>query len=740
MKKRVVITISIILTLFFLNFVFAESISEDLHLNIQTTFSNGTISAGTFNFVFNISKLSDCSNVVYTNSTTLTTDSRGIISYYLPNVNLNFSEQYYLCYYRNGTLKDATKIVRSPYSFMAKNVTLSGVEVDSNFSLGIYNLTANYYFGNGTYLTDINDTLSQLNCGNGQVVKWNSVSSGWYCADDNLGSNTTGDISSVLTNSSIYLLGGSESGEISLTFNETRLNATIDNKILTNNQSIVNWITSAFVSITSLADRVGNWSLDKPNYYTKTDINNFNVSYLNTTNETYQLWAYNQTIPANAYTDIQNTSVTNYINSNNQSVTNAINDVASAGEPLWTANYTAFNTTWSNTYNSTTNVSITNSITANNQSVTNSITANNNSVNSYIASNNNSIVSYVGIQNGSIVNWATATFTSVSDIINKVGNWSADKSSYYTKTDINNFNTSYLNTTNATYNTWAYNQTIPANAYTDIQNTSMKNYVDSTFVNQSDMGDLNVNNSEYLNGYNASYFMPLNTSVYGNFDFNGGFVSGDGVSIIGGDIYAQIGYFYNISSLSITNLNINGSLFPYEGYDNQFDLGSSDLRWKDAYIGGTLYVNGVNISKNNESVTNYINSNNQSVTNAINYALSESKWTANYSNMTGDACSPNFVTGIYENGTFMCGTVESASETDPYWNANYTAFNVSWSNTYNSTTNTSITNSITANNQSVTNAINANNNSVNSYIASNNNSIVSYVGIQNGSIVNWATA
>ncbi|MCX6750629.1 MAG: hypothetical protein NTZ83_04175 [Candidatus Pacearchaeota archaeon] len=56
MKKRLVVAVSIILTFFFINFAFAESISEDLHLNIQTTFTNGTINVGTFAFVFNISR------------------------------------------------------------------------------------------------------------------------------------------------------------------------------------------------------------------------------------------------------------------------------------------------------------------------------------------------------------------------------------------------------------------------------------------------------------------------------------------------------------------------------------------------------------------------------------------------------------------------------------------------------------------------------------------------------------
>ena len=104
-----------------------------------------------------------------------------------------------------------------------------------------------------------------------------------------------------------------------------------------------------------------------------------------------------------------------------------------------------------------------------------------------------------------------------------------------------------------------------------------------------DASVLNVNNSNYLEGYNSSFFMPLNTSIYGSFDFNGGWLN-NGLSIIGGDIFVQTGYFYNITSLEVSNLSINGSLYPY--FDDTFDIGSASLRWKDIYIGGGLHSNG----------------------------------------------------------------------------------------------------------------------------------------------------
>ena len=117
----------------------------------------------------------------------------------------------------------------------------------------------------------------------------------------------------------------------------------------------------------------------------------------------------------------------------------------------------------------------------------------------------------------------------------------------------------------------------------------------------------------------------------------------------------------------------------------------------------------MNISQNNESMSNY-----------VNYITS--LWNSNYTNMQ-NPCTPNFVTGIYQNGTFICGTVEQASESDPYWTANWTLFNQSWTNTFNQTVNDSINNYIPSNNLSIQNYINAQNQSQNNFILLNNESV-----------------
>ncbi len=147
----------ILLLSLMIGLVLATSISEDLHLNIQTTDATGNVVTGTFTFTFNISNNSNCSvvaDVVYPHSTNLTTDSRGIISYYLPNVSLDYDVQYWLCYYRDGVLINSSKIARTPYAFRAQNITVGGVEFNSNLNLTNYNITADNADFSGGWLNN----------------------------------------------------------------------------------------------------------------------------------------------------------------------------------------------------------------------------------------------------------------------------------------------------------------------------------------------------------------------------------------------------------------------------------------------------------------------------------------------------------------------------------------------------------------------------------------------------------
>ena len=127
------------------------------------------------------------------------------------------------------------------------------------------------------------------------------------------------------------------------------------------------------------------------------------------------------------------------------------------------------------------------------------------------------------------------------------------------------------------------------NVYAQNINTSQNIYTAGTFYGNG--SGLSNTNASTLNGYNASFFMPLNNSLFGNFSFNGGWQNG-GLSILGGNIYTQTLYTANFSNLNVSNININGSFLPYSGFDNQFNLGGETQRWDNLFIGGNLYSNG----------------------------------------------------------------------------------------------------------------------------------------------------
>jgi len=86
------------------------------------------------------------------------------------------------------------------------------------------------------------------------------------------------------------------------------------------------------------------------------------------------------------------------------------------------------------------------------------------------------------------------TFLSGAEVVAMVGNWSADKDNYYSKTEIDDFNSSMA-------------------SYVDEQdvifNDSMRIYVDNTFINQSSETNLNVNSSTWwagISGWVSGWF------------------------------------------------------------------------------------------------------------------------------------------------------------------------------------------------------------------------------------------
>lgn len=115
---------------FFISFAYASGIEDVWHVGIQTTYDNGTIQNGTFDMIFNISTSEDCSNIVYNKDVEITTNPNGRVSHYLnvTDYNLTYDQQYWLCYYREGDLKNSSKVAPASYANYATNTTWLGVD------------------------------------------------------------------------------------------------------------------------------------------------------------------------------------------------------------------------------------------------------------------------------------------------------------------------------------------------------------------------------------------------------------------------------------------------------------------------------------------------------------------------------------------------------------------------------------------------------------------------------------
>ena len=211
--------------------------------------------------------------------------------------------------------------------------------------------------------------------------------------------------------------------------------------------------------------------------------------------------------------------------------------------------------------------------------------------------------------------------------------WTGNKSSYSTTSVSNtlyapinygsNWNKTYADTLYAGIE-WDYNQTAPAIAYADA--TFLTSYTETDpywtgnkssysttaeivalgYYNESDVDGVVVSANSSMKSYVDARDVVFNDSVVawadakfvdlsgggsltGQYDFDGDWQNG-GVSIVDGKIYAQSGWFYNISSLEINNLEINGSVTP--DLDDQFDLGSVSAEWRDLYLSGEVVSNG----------------------------------------------------------------------------------------------------------------------------------------------------
>ena len=410
----------------------------------------------------------------------------------------------------------------------------------------------------------------------------------------------------------------------------------------------------------------------------------YNDTWSSTYNATYNTWAYNQTSAAITYADSLYAGITepqwlaNFTAYNDtwSSTYNATyagynssgfitNWSRAETDPAWFANFTAYNNTWTSTYNETYanwNKTYSDTLYVPYSGSTGKVTLNsyNFSVGSAFLVDTAVGQSKVGI---GINNPAVKLHIKVDDILGLPALSDTDVLLQDTSTD------------------------------TDIAALALVggNGTGSSVINFGDSQDVDAGKIDYDHGTDSFIF-----SVNGI--ANQFILDSSGNGTFAGAIAANDWSDVSITSSQITDFSSIGNWS--EDKPNYYNKTDSDARYLQSYTEGdpewfanfTLY-NDTWTSTYNATYDAKVSDNsswNQSFANTLYATIDEPKWNANYSNVLFKTtawtnCSAGqYTKGIY-GSTLDC---EAPSESDPNWFANFTAYNDTWTLTYNSTYNT----------------------------------------------------
>ncbi|MGY4884799.1 MAG: hypothetical protein ACP5NZ_04445, partial [Nanobdellota archaeon] len=484
-------------------------------------------------------------------------------------------------------------------------------------------------------------------------------------------------------------------------YNDAWINNTIDSKILTNNNSIVNWVTSTFASLANLVNLVGNWSADKSKYYNTTQVNEINTSvnnyilYVNSTNGagsgTYSDSWINNTVDSKILTN--NDSVNNYIlyvNSTNGAGSSSYNDT-------W-INQTIYNRTLVDDNITSTNLSMQNYVlyvnstnpgssapyndTWINQTIYNTTQVNeiNTSVNNYILyvnstnpgglssetdnlAYNGTLVDLLKLNNGTYTNVTNASYMTLDN--------------FTIQNDSMKNYVLYVNSTNGagSYNDGWINNTVDSKIITN--NDSVNNYI--LYVNSTNPGSSAPYNDTWINQtiYNKTQVNEINTSMQ-NYVLYVNSTNGAG---IGGEPNWNANYSTFLTHITWA-IATNGTLFQtsqWNATNTSYYLDSNPY----GYYNVTSNIGNWSSDKSSYTLLSVLNNGSY-----YNLASSEPLWNANYSTflthinwataMNGTLAKSSelnngtYITGlVLNNGTYIVlptlnnGSYFNTPETDP---------------------------------------------------------------------------
>jgi len=218
-------------------------IPQTINLHGKLTNSTGSAVNGTYNMTFRIYDAATGGAKLWESvNNSVVVDSSGVYSYILNPVNISFKGDYYLGVQINdeSEMTPLINLTSTPYSYRA-NITDN---LDSTANYQVANLSADFFIGNGSLLTDVCLSNGTGCLASGTDTQKSGDDDLLYNDSTAIYFNRTKAAEDLDVNSSTWWAGISgwvsgwfyESGD-DLTFNETKLNETIDDRGSANNWS-----------------------------------------------------------------------------------------------------------------------------------------------------------------------------------------------------------------------------------------------------------------------------------------------------------------------------------------------------------------------------------------------------------------------------------------------------------------------------------------------------------------------
>ena len=293
--------------------------------------------------------------------------------------------------------------------------------------------------------------------------------------------------------------------------------------------SLINWTRyTTYQTVTNYTETDPVWTADKSSYTLLSVLNN--GSYLNPEGTDTFIGNYSTFLTHITYDDVMNGTLKDYFDG-------LYIGIGTETEDKWNANYSTFlsnNESITNTFGLYTTLDILN----------NGSYLNPDAVDTFIANYSTFLthITYDDVMNGTLKTYFDGFYPLITTLIDRLGNWSADKSDYYTSSQVDDVNTSmqnYVNTQNTSVtnalntklgisqwnatNTSYYLASNPSGFYSSISNLGNWTADKVNYYTKTEVNSINTSMKNYANFLNTTQTNHINTKL----NLSGGTMTGN---------------------------------------------------------------------------------------------------------------------------------------------------------------------------------------------------------------------